>query len=216
MELQERIYESVLAGDAKGVPALTAQALDQGARPEDLLNASLIAAMTEVGARFERREFFVPEMLVAARAMRTGVEVLRPRLVETGIPSSGTVMLGTVSGDLHDIGKNLVGLMMEGAGFELIDLGTDVGPERFADGIEEHSPNLVGMSALLTTTMMSMKTTAKLLEQRGLRSRVLLMVGGAPVSQRFADEIGADIFAPDAGTAVRKAKAALAARAAAG
>lgn len=206
VNLSQDLYNNVVEGDAEGVRALTSQAVEQGFEAEELLNEALIAAMAEVGERFERGEFFVPEMLLAARAMKSGVEVLRPLLVEQGVQSIGTVVIGTVAGDLHDIGKNLVIMMLEGAGFRVIDLGTDVSPDVFVQAIRDHSPEFVGMSALLTTTMQSMKSTIKAIEKAGLREQVVVMVGGAPVTQRFADEIGADLWGADANSAVRKAK----------
>jgi len=156
-----------------------------------------------------RQEFFVPEMLVAARAMKRGVDVLRPRLVEAGVKPIGTVVVGTVSGDLHDIGKNLVTMMLEGSGFRVIDLGVDVSPDKFVQAVREHSPELVGMSALLTTTMLAMKATVAAISAAGLRDKVKIMIGGAPVTQRYADDIGADVYAPDASSASRKAKEAV-------
>ena len=210
MSLKEELYSKVLEGDAEGVEALTAQGLERGLPPGELLNDVLIAAMGEVGERFERREFFVPEMLVAARAMKAGVKLLRPSLTAKDIKSLGTVVIGTVAGDLHDIGKNLVVMMLEGTGFEVIDLGVDVTPAKFLQAIREHSPQIIGMSALLTTTMLSMKSTLEAIEEAGLRDKVVVMVGGAPVTQRFADSIGADVYGQDANAAVRKAKKALA------
>jgi 5-methyltetrahydrofolate--homocysteine methyltransferase len=176
--------------------------------PQEVLNEALIAAMAEVGDRFEKREFFVPEMLIAARAMKAGVSVLKPHLGQEAMGAAGTVVIGTVSGDLHDIGKNLVIMMLEGAGFQVTDLGVDVQAEAFVKAIREHSPHFVGMSALLTTTMLSMRSTMEAIEKAGLRGGVKVMVGGAPVTQRFADEIGADIYGQDANSAVRKAKGA--------
>jgi 5-methyltetrahydrofolate--homocysteine methyltransferase len=210
MALKEELYENVVNGDAEGVKELTMRALQEGFRVEELLNGVLIPAMADVGQRFERQEFFVPEMLVAARAMKYGVEVLRPHLVAAGVKPVGTVLLGTVSGDLHDIGKNLVVMMLEGTGFRVVDLGVDVSAVKFVAAVREHSPQLVGMSALLTTTMMAMKATVEALEQAGVRDQVKVMIGGAPVTQRFADEIGADIYAADASSAARKAKEAVA------
>jgi 5-methyltetrahydrofolate--homocysteine methyltransferase len=209
MEWKREIYDKVIVGDAESVRSLTSQALEQGLVPEELLNEALIAAMAEVGDRFEKREFFVPEMLIAARAMKAGVEVLRPQLAAESLGAAGTVVIGTVAGDLHDIGKNLVVMMLEGAGFQVVDLGVDVKPDAFVAAINEHSPQLVGMSALLTTTMLSMKSTVEAIDSAGLRGRVKVMVGGAPVTQRYADEIGADIYGQDANAAVRKAKEAL-------
>jgi len=211
MDLKEELFNKVLAGDAEGVEVLTAQGVEQGLSPGELLNQVLIAAMSEVGERFERREFFVPEMLVAARAMKAGVKVLEPSLTPGDIKSLGTVVIGTVAGDLHDIGKNLVVMMLEGAGFKVIDLGVDVAPAQFVQAIRNHSPQAIGMSALLTTTMLSMKSTLQALEEAGLRDKVIVMVGGAPLTQRFADDIGADVYGRDANAAVRKVKEALAA-----
>jgi 5-methyltetrahydrofolate--homocysteine methyltransferase len=206
--LQE-IYDSVLNGNRAGVEIAVRKGIDAELAPASVLNEGLIAAMTEVGARFERQEFYVPEMLIAARAMQTGLTLLKPRLVQAGVPAAGKVVLGTVKGDLHDIGKSLVGMMLEGAGFEVIDLGTDVSPEKFADAVRTHRPQLVGMSALLTTTMQNMKSTLEALEDLGVRSQVKVMVGGAPVTDTFAEEIGADGYAPDASRAVALAKALL-------
>lgn len=205
MDLQQ-IYERVIAGDAPGVKNLVEQAVDEGVPPSEIISHYLIPAMAEVGARFERQEFYVPEMLIAARAMKTGLTVLKPLLVEGELETAGRVVIGTVKGDLHDIGKNLVSMMLEGAGLEVTDLGVDVPPERFIDAVREKKPDLVGMSALLTTTMPAMRSTIKALVEAGLRDRVKVMVGGAPVTQIYADQIGADGYAPDAAAAVRKAK----------
>jgi len=209
MSLKEDIYNKVIVGDAEGVKTLTARAVQEGFTAAELLNDALIPAMTEVGQRFERQEYFVPEMLIAARAMKAGVEILRPYLVEAGVKPIGTVVIGTVAGDLHDIGKNLVSMMLEGTGFRVIDLGVDVPAEKFVQAVRENNPQIVGMSALLTTTMMAMKATIEALRKAGLRERVKVMVGGAPVTQRFADEIGADLYAPDASSAARTAKEAV-------
>jgi 5-methyltetrahydrofolate--homocysteine methyltransferase len=209
MDLKQELYNKVIEGNRDEVIALTSQGLEQGIAPDELLNGTLVTAMGEVGDRFERREFFVPEMLVAARAMKAGVEVLKPHLAQADIKPAGTVVMGTVSGDLHDIGKNLVIMMLEGASFRVIDLGVDVGPEQFVQAVQEHSPQLVGMSALLTTTMLQMKATVEALEKAGVRKNVTVMVGGAPVTQRFADDIAADIYGPDASSAARMAKAAV-------
>ncbi len=212
MDIKAQIFERVVEGDAPAVKSLVAQAIAEGVSAEELLNESLIAAMSEVGSLFERREFFVPEMLVAARAMKAGVELLKPILADTGVQPIGTVVMGTVAGDLHDIGKNLVVMMLEGAGFRVIDVGVDVTPDKFVLAAREHSADIVGMSALLTTTMVAMKSVIDALDQAGLRPSVSVMVGGAPVTQRFADEIGADHYGQDASAAVRAAKAALASR----
>jgi len=203
------IYENVIKGDAPAVTEGVQQALEAGHDPGDILNQAMIAAMAEVGRRFEAQEYFVPEMLIAARAMKRGLAVLKPYLVEADIEPVGKAVLGTVKGDLHDMGKNLVGMMLEGAGFEVIDLGVDVSPEQFVEAIREHQPRFVGMSALLTTTMAGMRTTIESLKEAGLRDQVVVMVGGAPLTQQFADEIGADLYAPDASSATNRAKALL-------
>jgi 5-methyltetrahydrofolate--homocysteine methyltransferase len=171
-----------------------------------ILNDALIAAMAEVGARYERQQFYVPEMLVAARAMQVGLALLKQQLVEDEVPVVGKVVLGTVKGDLHDIGKSLVGMMLEGTGFEIVDLGTDVAPAKFAEAVRSSGATLVGMSALLTTTMQNMRSTIEALEDLGVRGQVKVMVGGAPVTEAFAKEIGADGSAPDASRAVTLAK----------
>ena len=202
----EAIYEAVLEGDAGEAAAQVQAALDAGVPPADILNKGCIAAMAEVGKQFEEGEMFVPEMLIAARAMQAGMNILKPLLAEGEITSAGKIVIGTVAGDLHDIGKNLVGMMMEGAGFEVEDLGTDVKPEAFVEAIREHKPDIVGMSALLTTTMPAMTATVEALTEADLRGQVKVLIGGAPVTQKFADEIGADGFAPDASSAARKAK----------
>jgi 5-methyltetrahydrofolate--homocysteine methyltransferase len=205
----DSIYRRVIEGDAPGVAEGVQQALEAGHEPVEILNQAMIAAMAEVGRRFECQEFFVPEMLIAARAMKEGLAILRPCLVETGIEPVGKVVLGTVKGDLHDIGKNLVGMMLEGAGFEVIDLGVDVPAERFVEAVRENHGNFVGLSALLTTTMPAMGEVIEALEEDGVRDLVKVMVGGAPVTQEFADEIGADLYAPDAASAAGRAKALL-------
>ena len=209
MALKEEIYNDVISGNAEAVTALTSQAIAEGLSADELLNQALIPAMTEVGGRFERHEFYVPEMLIAARAMKHGVEVLRPLLVEAGTKPVGTVVMGTVAGDLHDIGKNLVVMMLEGTGFRVVDLGVDVSADAFVQAVREHSPQILGMSALLTTTMLAMRATIEALKESELRDQVLAMVGGAPLTQSFADEIGADLYAPDASSAARKAKEAV-------
>ena len=205
MDLQQ-IYERVIGGDAPGVKELVQQAVDEGVPPSEIISHYLIPAMTEVGARFERGEFYIPEMLIAARAMKTGLSVLKPLLVEGELETAGQVVIGTVKGDLHDIGKNLVCMMLEGAGFEVTDLGVNVDPEKFVKAVREHKPDIAGMSALLTTTMPAMKSTIEALVEAGLRDKVKVLVGGAPLTQAYADQIGADGYAPDAASAVRKAK----------
>jgi 5-methyltetrahydrofolate--homocysteine methyltransferase len=202
----EIIYEAVLNGDAKKTEAEVTAALEANTPPGDILHKACIPAMGEVGRLFEEGEKFVPEMLISARAMQAAMNLLRPRLAEGDVSVAGTVVIGTVAGDLHDIGKNLVGMMLEGSGFDVIDLGTDVSPQRFVDTVKEQKPNLIGMSALLTTTMPSMGATIEALKEAGVREQVKVMIGGAPIAQDFADKIGADGFAPDASSAARKAK----------
>ena len=202
----EKVYQAVLEGDAGSAASQVQATLDAGVAASDILNKGCIAAMAEVGRLFEEGEMFVPEMLIAARAMQAGMNILKPHLAEGEIVSAGKVVIGTVAGDLHDIGKNLVGMMMEGAGFEIVDLGTDVKPEAFVGVVRQHAPDLIGMSALLTTTMPAMKATIEALEEAGLRDRVKVVIGGAPVTQAYADQVGADGYAPDASSAARKAK----------
>ena len=202
----ETIYQAVLKGDAPGCSEAVQQALDAGTPADQILNEGLISAMDEVGSLFEEGEFFVPEMLISARAMQGALNILRPLLAESDIKPAGKVAIGTVKGDLHDIGKNLVGMMLEGAGFEVIDLGTDVDAQRFVDTVLNDGVHIVGMSALLTTTMPSMQKTINALEQAGLRDKVKVLVGGAPVTRDYMEQIGADGFAPDASSATRKAK----------
>jgi len=204
------IYEAVISGDREAVEAGVKKAIEEGAEADVLLNEGLIRAMDEVGNRFESGEFFVPEMLIAARAMKTGVAILRPLLVNSGIKPIGKVVIGTISGDLHDIGKNLVGLMLEGAGFEVVDLGTDVSSDQFVEAVRREKPNLIGLSALLTTTMAGMPEVINKLTENNLRDSVKVFIGGAPVTQTFADQIGADGYADDAAGASRKAKEILA------
>lgn len=204
------VYQAVLEGDAEAAVSHVRASLDAGIPAGRILNQGCIAAMAEVGRLFEEGEMFVPEMLIAARAMQGSMNLLKPHLAEGEIVSAGKVILGTVSGDLHDIGKNLVGMMMEGAGFEVVDLGTDVKPSAFVDAVREHQADIIGMSALLTTTMPAMVATIEALEEAGVRDQVKIMVGGAPVTQAYADKVGADGFAPDASSATRKAKELLA------
>lgn len=209
MALLDEIREKLIDGDMHGVKDGVNQALAEGIEPAKVLNDALISGMTQVGQLFEDGEFFVPEMLVAARAMQAGVAILKPRLVEDDVKPIGRVVIGTVKGDLHDIGKNLVAMMLEGVGFEVVDLGTDVTPEKFTDALTEHEAQLLGMSALLTTTMPSMRAVIEKLKEAGLREKVKVMIGGAPVTQNYANEIGADIYAPDGPSAARKAKQAM-------
>ena len=205
MEQFKEIYQAVLDGDMGTVTENVQVALDAGTAPGDILQNGLIAAMGEVGRLFEEGEYFVPEMLIAARAMKAGLAILKPLLVDSGVEPVGKVAVGTVKGDLHDIGKNLVAMMLEGAGFEIMDLGTDVSAEQFVDAVRKGA-DLVGLSALLTTTMPSMAGTIKAIEDSGLRDKVKVMIGGAPVTAEYAKQIGADGFAPDASQAVTLAK----------
>ncbi|HUX76818.1 MAG TPA: corrinoid protein [Anaerolineae bacterium] len=205
-DMLQKIASNLYDGDDDAVAELVQEALDQGLAPQDILSGGLIAGMDEVGKDFKAGELFVPEVLIAARAMHAGMGVLRPLLAESDVPSAGKFVIGTVEGDLHDIGKNLVRMMIEGAGFETIDLGTDVKVAAFVEAVREHRPALVGMSALLTTTMVNMKGTIEALEEAGLRDSVKVMIGGAPVTAAFAEEIGADAYAPDAASAVDVAR----------
>jgi methylmalonyl-CoA mutase cobalamin-binding domain/chain len=205
-EILRGLYDETLVGNAPAVLDLTDRGLTLGLAPETMLFDALIPSLEEVGARFERGDFFVPEMLIAGRAMAGAMERLRPLLAQTGASSLGTFVMGTVKGDVHDIGKNLVNIMLEGAGFRVIDLGVQVAPERFVAAIEEHRPDIVGFSAFLTTTMPMFKANINALVKAGLRDQVIVMVGGAPVTQEYADAVGADGYAADASTAVRRAK----------
>jgi methylmalonyl-CoA mutase cobalamin-binding domain/chain len=205
-ELLRQLYDDTLVGNGPAVLELTNTGLAMGLGPETLLYEALIPALEEVGARFERGDFFVPEMLIAGKAMAGALEILRPLLAETGVASIGTVVMGTVKGDVHDIGKNLVNIMFEGAGFQVIDLGVQVAPEKFVDAVREHQPDIVGFSAFLTTTMPMFKANINALTKSGLREQVIVMVGGAPVTQEYADVVGADGYAADAAAAVVRAK----------
>ena len=207
--LLNEIREGVLDGNQKLVVAKVQQAIDEKIGAEEILNSAMIEAMTEAGQLFEEGEFFVPELLVAARAMQGGMELLKPLLTQENVKTKGTILAGTVKGDLHDIGKNLVIMMLEGTGFEIIDLGSDVDPEEFVKNVQEKKVDIVAMSALLTTTMVNMKTTIDALSAAGLRDKVKVMVGGAPVSQDYADKIGADGYSADANQAVRLAESLL-------
>lgn len=202
----KEIYENVMNGDQKAVPAKVQVALDAGIAPATILNDGMIAAMNQVGKLFEEGEYFVPEMLIAARAMQAGLAVLKPHLALADVKAAGRVVAGTVKGDLHDIGKNLVCMLLEGAGFEVIDLGTDVAPEKFVEVVKEGKADLVALSALLTTTMPNMKNTIDAMTAAGVREKARVMIGGAPVTQTYADQIGADGYAPDASRAVALAK----------
>jgi methylmalonyl-CoA mutase cobalamin-binding domain/chain len=205
-ELLGELYDKTLVGNGPAVLDLTTQGLAQGLGPETLLYEALIPSLEEVGARFERGDFFVPEMLIAGKAMAGALEILRPLLAETGAQTIGKIVMGTVKGDVHDIGKNLVNIMFEGAGFEVIDLGVQVSPEKFIDAIRQYQPDIVGFSAFLTTTMPMFKANINALQKAGMRDQVIVMVGGAPVTQEYADVVGADGYASDASAAVVKAK----------
>jgi 5-methyltetrahydrofolate--homocysteine methyltransferase len=205
-DLLRQLYDFTLVGNAPEVLNLTHKGLELGLGPEKLLYEALIPSLEEVGARFERGDFFVPEMLIAGKAMAGALEILRPLLAETGAQTIGKIVMGTVKGDVHDIGKNLVNIMFEGAGFEVIDLGVQVAPEKFLDAIREHQPDIVGFYAFLTTTMPMFKANINALEKAGMRDQVIVMVGGAPVTQEYADVVGADGYASDASAAVVRAK----------
>ncbi len=200
------ISEALQRGDAEKVEELVKKALEENLTPKKILEDGLIKGMDIIGAKFKKNEVYVPEVLIAARAMHAGMDILKPKLIESGVKNIGKVAIGTVKGDLHDIGKNLVKMMLEGAGFEVIDLGIDVSPDKFVEAVKEHKPNIIGMSALLTTTMVNMAEVIKALEAAGLRDKVKIMIGGAPITQNYADQIGADGYSPDAASAVDKAK----------
>jgi len=205
-EILKALYEETLVGNAPQVKDLVNTGLADGLGCESMLYDALIPSLEEVGARFERGDYFVPEMLIAARAMQGALDILRPLLAETGAKPIGTYVMGTVKGDVHDIGKNLVNIMLEGAGFTVYDLGVNVAPETFVQQIQEHKPDVVGFSAFLTTTMPMFKANINALQKAGIRDDVIVMVGGAPVTQEYADAVGADGYAADASTAVRLAK----------
>jgi 5-methyltetrahydrofolate--homocysteine methyltransferase len=205
-ELLNALKEAVIVGNANAAKELTEKALAENIPAKTILDDALIPGMMVVGEKFKNNEYYVPEVLIAARAMYAALDLLRPILSQSDIEPIGTVVIGTVKGDLHDIGKNLVRMMLEGGGFRVIDLGVDVAPEKFIEAIKEHNAQILAMSALLTTTMPSMKVTIDALKEAGLRDKVKVMVGGAPVTQQWADEIGADGYAPDAASAVDKAK----------
>jgi len=204
-EIIQKISESVLEGDREMAMEAVQEAIDAKVPAEKILKEGMMTAMSEAGKLFEEGEYFVPELLVAARAMQGGMELLKPLLVAEDVEPVGKVVIGTVKGDLHDIGKNLVGMMLEGAGFEVIDLGTDVDAEKFVEAVKTNNAQMVGMSALLTTTMSNMPSTIEALKQAGLRDSVKVMVGGAPVTETYAQQIGADGYAPDASQAAKLA-----------
>lgn len=201
MATYEELAQGVMAGNEGQVKKLVQELINADQDPLEIINVGLIAGMNVVGARFKAGEMFVPEVLMSARSMNAGLELVRPLIADTDIKSKGKIILGTVKGDMHDIGKKLVAMMIESAGFEVINLGVDVKPEKFVQAIEAHHPDVVGMSALLTTTMLNMKDTIDLLREKGLRNQIKVIVGGAPLSQDFADTIGADGYAPDAASA---------------
>ncbi|MFW6097280.1 MAG: corrinoid protein [Chloroflexota bacterium] len=196
--IYEQLSTTVIQGNSADTPQLVQQGLDEGLSPKEILDNGLVAGMSEVGVRFKRGDMFVPEVLMSAEAMQAALVVLRPHLISSGTRLIGTIVMGTVKGDLHDIGKNLVGMMCEGAGFEVVDLGFNVDPQRFVSAIKEHQPDIVGMSALLTTTMRAMGYTIKAIEEAGLRQNVKIMVGGAPVDADFSTRIGADGYGSNA------------------
>ncbi|MBC8180412.1 corrinoid protein [candidate division KSB1 bacterium] len=202
MSTLENLSTNLISGKAEETKIFTKQALDEGVTPKDVLNNGLLVGMSEVGRRFKNNEFYVPEVLIAARAMKGAMAILKPLLAETGVEPVAKISIGTIKGDLHDIGKNLVGMMLEGGGFEVIDLGVDVTPDKFIASVKEQGAQVIGMSALLTTTMINMKDTVKALEDADLRNSVKIVIGGAPVTDSYATEIGADGYAPDAASAV--------------
>lgn len=210
-EILDQLFDSIIDGEIEAAPNLVQAALDGGVQPRDLLRDCMIPAMRETGALFESGDFFVPEMLMSARAMQAGLEVLKPRLTETGIQAIGKVVIGTVQGDVHEIGKNLVAIMMEGVGFEVVDLGADVKPVVFIEAVQAHQPDVLGLSALLTTTMPQLQVTIEALRDAGALEGIKVMVGGAPVTAEFAQRIGADGFAPTANQAAELARSYVAA-----
>jgi 5-methyltetrahydrofolate--homocysteine methyltransferase len=208
-QVMQELYNSILNGENKVVPLKVQAALDAGVDASKILNEGMIAAMAEVGRLFEEGEYYVPEMLISARSMQAGLAILKPHLMQANVKSAGRVLAGTVKGDLHDIGKNLVCMMLEGAGFEIQDLGTDVPPEKFVAAVQEGEVDIVALSALLTTTMPNMKVTIEALKEAGVRQHVKVIIGGAPVTDSYAQQIGADGYSPDASRAVSLAKSLL-------
>ncbi len=205
-EEYQEISEALIAGDIENVKALTRKALDAGSAPGEILRKGLLPGMDVVGQRFKVGDMFIPEVLKSAKCMHGAMDLLRPLLTQSDQDGAGKVVIGTVQGDVHDIGKNLVRMMLEGSGFKVVDLGIDVKPEAFIEAVKEHQPDIMGMSALLTTTMPKMEETIKAIEEVGLRSQVKIMAGGAPVTQKFIDEIGADSYGPNAAVVVEEAK----------
>ena len=206
MTILDDLRQRVIDGDMNQTQKLVQEAIAENIPAEQILKEGLISAMAEVGRLFESGEYFMPEMLIAARAMKSGLTLLRPHLIAANVHAVGKVVIGTAQGDIHDIGKNLVGMMLEGAGFEVIDLGVDVPPEKYVQAVRDHHPDLLACSALLTTTMLRMKEMITALDEAGLRGQVKVMVGGAPITESYAREIGADLFAPDAASAASRAK----------
>ena len=205
-EILEQISTTIIEGELNEIIDLTEDALDDGISAEDILNKGLMTGMDYVGVEFKAGNMFVPEVLRSAKTMQNSMEILKPLLAEGGVPMVGRVVLGTVKGDLHDIGKNLVGMMCEGAGFEVEDIGKDIAPESFVEAVKKYEPDVLGMSALLTTTMRAMESTIKVLKEAGVRDKVKIMIGGAPVTQAFSDQIGADGYASNAAAAAELAK----------
>ena len=204
ISVKEGLKEAIIKGKRDAVESLIRKALSEGSSPEEIMDKMMIPAMDSVGDRFSRNEIFLPEMMIAARAMNTGLEILRPMLIAKGVSSKGKVVIGSVKGDIHDVGKNIVSMVLQGAGYEVIDLGIDTPPEKFVDAVKQHQPRFVLMSALLTLTMSTMEETIKALKQAGIREKVKVGVGGAPLTQNFADRIGADFYGKDARAAVIK------------
>jgi 5-methyltetrahydrofolate--homocysteine methyltransferase len=202
----EKFYTAISEGKVDEVKKLTQGALDAGEKAETILKEGLLPAMEQIGVKFKNNEIYIPEVLIAARAMHGGMAILKPILSQSATAKSVKVIVGTVKGDLHDIGKNLVVMLLEGGGFDVVDLGIDVAPDKFVEAIKKHQPQVVGMSALLTTTMREMKSTIEAIQEAGLRKQVKAIIGGAPVTERYAKEIGADGYAPDAASAVDLAK----------
>ena len=202
MAILEDLAAEVIKGDAEAAKTLTEEAISQNFSAEDILNLGLVAGMNVISEQFKNNEIFIPEVLVAARAMKAGMQIIRPLLAEANVKSLGKVVIGTVGGDLHDIGKNIVAMLLEGAGFEIVDLGADVTKEKFLEFAKKENPDVLGMSALLTTTMVFMKDMVEVLEEAGLKNKIKVIVGGAPITQSYADDIRADGYAPDAASAV--------------
>ena len=204
--LLEKMAERLIVGKIDEVKELSQQALDQGISPREIIDKGLLAGMEVVGKRFKAGDMFIPEVLLCARCMHGAMDILKPLLSEADAAGVGIYLIGTVEGDLHDIGKNLVSMMLQGAGFEVIDMGTNITPQQFVDAVKEHKPTILGLSALLTTTMPKMEETIKALKEAGIRDQVKIMAGGAPVTQAFVDEIGADAYGANAASATEKAK----------